>query len=98
MAMNRTVTIRNPFKRHGMKKAFDACVGTFEAGGFLNPDGTQNRGGSHKISFWNGFNGVADHYTQPGTLGWAAYRAGQACRKEYPDINPPTQERHKRQS
>lgn len=88
--------IRNPFKRYEFRKFFDACVATFEADGFRNPDGTQNRGGSHKVSFWNGFNGVKDCYTAPGTMGWAAYRAGQACRKEYPNCNPPIQERHKR--
>jgi len=73
--------IKNPFRRADNRKMFDACVETFEAGGFRNNDGTQNRGGSHKVSFWNGYNGVADHYTVPGSLGWACRRAGQACRK-----------------
>jgi len=88
------MTIRNPFRDRGMRKQFDAAVATFEDGGFRNSDGTQNRGGSHKVSFWNGFNGVRDCYTVRGSLGWACYRAGQACRKEYPNQNPPIQERH----
>ena len=78
------MTIRNPFKKDMFRMAFDSCVGNFEAGLFRNEDGSQNRGGSHKVAFWNGYNGYTDHYTAPNTMGWAAYRAGQACRKEYP--------------
>lgn len=74
--------IRNPFKDPNRVQLFDACVETYQAGGFRNRDGTQNRGGSHKISFWNGYNGVNDNYTDPQSLGWAAYRAGQACARE----------------
>ena len=92
--------IRNPFKNHGMRQAFDACVETYLDGGFRNQEGTQNRGGSHKVSFWNGYNNVRDCYTLPNSLGWACKRAGEACAKHDRANNikaPPQQQQHVRQ-
>lgn len=73
--------IRNPFRNGDMRRIFDGYVDAFHKGALRNPDGSQSRGGSHRVSFWNGYNGLKDNYTPKGSIGWACYRAGQACSK-----------------
>jgi len=78
--MTRIMAIYNPFRQPDRRRVFEACVETFYSGGFRNPNGTPNRGGAHKIAFWNGYHGIRNLTTPTDSLGFAAYRAGQACR------------------
>lgn len=87
--------MNNPFRTRDRARMFDTMVEVFNDGGLRNNDGTQNRGGSHKVSFWNGYNGFKDCYTNPNSIGWACYRAGQACKKEYPEPLVPINTRHR---
>jgi hypothetical protein len=74
-------TVKNPFRNADMRRRFECMVESYLDGNMLNIDGGQNRGGSHRVSFWNGYNGIEDFYTNPKSVSWACYRAGQACAK-----------------
>jgi hypothetical protein len=66
-----------------MRRAFDMKVAAYKEGRYLfDRDGNPYRGSSDRTAFWAGFEGINHAAIGPNTLGWAAYRAGQACAKE----------------
>lgn len=82
---------RNPFKEATLTKMFDACVaearnnfGEFyivhNRFGGIGPF-FPRRGAAHRHAFWNGYNGTQE-CTVAGSPARAAFRAGQAFRKE----------------
>ena len=77
--------VKNPFRNAEMRRLFDGYVAMFYDGKLRNPNGTPSHGGSTRCMFWRGYDGIPDRMglalTGHGTIGYAAFRAGQAVRK-----------------
>ena len=87
--------IRNPFRERMKARMFDACIleasdnrsemyiAKLSSGPIYGP-AMPRRGAGHRCAFWDGYFGIQSLYsgTRGGrdTLGFAAYRAGQAFR------------------
>tara|TARA_R110002051_G_scaffold114912_1_gene187848 strand:- start:148 stop:402 length:255 start_codon:yes stop_codon:yes gene_type:complete len=75
----------NPFRNADMRRWFNGYVALFHDGKLRNPDGTPCHGGSTRSMFWKGYDGLDDgpalSLTGHGSIGYAAYRAGQAVKK-----------------
>tara|TARA_R110002020_G_scaffold378741_1_gene589721 strand:- start:16 stop:354 length:339 start_codon:yes stop_codon:yes gene_type:complete len=77
--------VANPFRNAEMRRLFDGYVAMFYDGKLRNPNGTPSHGGSTRCMFWRGYDGIPDRMglalTGHGTIGYAAFRAGQAVKK-----------------
>jgi len=73
----------NRFRNTSMRKMYDACITLardIDSEFYVN--GTRRSGASHRNAFWAGVDGMHPHWVQEGTLGYAAWRAGQDFGKE----------------
>ena len=79
------INVANPFRNAEMRRLFDGYVALYYDGKLRNPDGSPSRGGSGRSMFWRGYGGIPDRMglalTGHGTIGYAAFRAGQAVKK-----------------
>ena len=84
----------NPFRERAMRVMYDAAltqaqdnrseyyVAKLSSGPIYGP-AWPRRGAGHRCGFWDGFYAVNSLYARSqGTLGYAAFRAGQAFRKQ----------------
>ncbi|MFQ5993310.1 MAG: hypothetical protein ACE5NA_12810 [Nitrospiraceae bacterium] len=73
----------NRFKDKGMRQMYDSCIDCArDINSEFYVNGKRRSGASHRNSFWAGVDGIRPHWIQTGTLGYAAWRAGQDFGKE----------------
>ncbi len=74
----------NRFRNNFMRKMYDACMEAVhdKSSEFYLASGERHTGAGHRCCFWAGFDGRLVIGIEPGTLGYAAWRAGQDYKKE----------------
>jgi hypothetical protein len=78
-------TVANRFKNKTLATYYEGCVVTFndKRSVLFNADGTPCHSNSIATNFWRGYNNVAMNWDKASkeTFAYAAYRAGEDCRK-----------------
>lgn len=79
------MAIRNPFKDKYLQATFDSAIQMFEA---RHRDLFSSKGQPHRLNgyaspFWRGYFGEPQALVVKGTPGYAMFRAGQACKREF---------------
>ncbi len=81
----------NRFRTPAMRYMYDSCIAQArnpDSEFYRSPNGirmVRRSGASHRNSFWAGLDGIRPAWIETGTLGYAAWRAGQDYRKEIQD-------------
>lgn len=83
-----TMTIRNPFSQPVLKRTFDVAVDMFKTRhrDLFSATRQPHRLNGYASSFWQGYFKEPGLLVIKGSQGQAMFRAGQACRKAFDDV------------